>query len=55
MSNHKRVQDPAVIYQEAGTLAEHEPDIKAAYDILFREVLMRRKELSTRRNSINQI
>ena len=48
MSNHKRMPDPAVIYQEAETILEHEPDLKAAYDILFKEVLKRRMELSTR-------
>jgi len=55
MSNHKRMPDPAVIYQEAETLSEHEPDLKAAYDILFKEVLKRRNELSPRVISINTI
>lgn len=55
MSNHKKLPDPAVIYQEAETVSEHEQDLKAAYDILSREVLKRRRELSTRRNPINQI
>lgn len=55
MSNHKKLPDPAVVYQEVETASEHEQGLKAAYDILTREVLQRRKELSTRRILINQI
>lgn len=56
MSNHKKMPDPVVIYEEAETLSEHEQDLKVAYDILFKEVIRRRiKKLSTRVIPINTI